>query len=210
MDIYGIIDIIRQNPVMYIGKKSISQLNAFLMGFSACESYNHLADHTRLMPLDFWYMNEYVAHRYNDNYSSNVGWAYIILQQCGGDEEKALDKFFDLYDEFRAVEITACRKADLTDENREYHERIGAYKLAENGLRVSQLYSGARRLYEVIFSGRMGSVLILEYGGNRKIIKAPFGGTNQFVLDNFGENVTWKKYPLSELEALLKSTKNPT
>lgn len=202
MNIYGIIDAIRKNPSMYIGEKSISHLHSFLMGFSACERYNHLADETRLLPLDFWYMNEYVAHRYNDDYSAYAGWAYIILQHCGGDEEKALDKFFDLYDDFKAVEVTACRKAVLTDENRAYHEDYGAYKVDENGIRITQLYAGAQRLYEVVFSGRMGSVLMLEHSGKRKIIRAPLGGTEQFVRDHFGENVTWEKFPVSELETL--------
>lgn len=206
MDIYGIIDMVRKRPDMYIGGKSITQLHAFLMGFSACASYNHIADEERLLPLDFWYMNEYVAHRFNDEFSSNVGWAYIILQHCGGDEEKALNKFFDLYDEFRAVTVTTCRKAVLTDENRAYHENYGAYKVDENGIRITQLYTGAQRLYEVVFSGRMGSVLMLEYSGRRRIIKAPFGGTEQFVRDNFGEHVTWEKYPVSELEALCKKS----
>ncbi len=202
MDIYGIIDMLRKRPEMYIGGRSITQLHAFLMGFSACERYNHLADEERLFPLSFWYMNEYVAHRYNDEYSANAGWAYIILQHCDGDEEKALNKFFDLYDDFRAVDVTTCRKAVLTDENRAYHEDYGAYKVDENGIRITQLYPGAQRLYEVVFSGRMGTVLMLEYSGKRRIIKAPYGGAEQFVRDNFGENVTWEKYPVSELKAL--------
>lgn len=202
MDIYGIIDAVRKNPSMYLGGKSITLLNAFLTGFSACERYNHLCDDSRLLPLDFWYMNEFVAHCYDDDYSSNAGWAFIILQHCNGDEEKALNKFFDFYDEFRAVAVTACRKAVLTDENRAYHEQHGTYKVDENGIRLTRIYEGTRRLYKVVFSGRMPSVLVLEHNGGRKVIKAPNGGAEQFVKENFGENVVWEKFPLSEFELL--------
>lgn len=207
MDIYGIIDAVRKSPTAYIGSRNITLFNAFLTGFSACEKFNHLEDETRLLPLDFWYMNEFVAHCYNDDYSPNAGWAFIILQHCDGNEQRAFDKFFSFYDEFKALEVSACRKAVLSDENREYHENIGAYKVDNNGIRITQLYKGAQRLYEVMFSGRMGSVLMLEHSGKRKIIRAPFGGTEQFVLDNFGENVVWEKFPVAELEMLCKKGK---
>ena len=34
-------------------------------------------------------------------YESTAGWCHIIVQECGGDECKALDRFFELVEEYR-------------------------------------------------------------------------------------------------------------
>lgn len=50
-----------------------------------------------------------------------MGWRNLILEECGGDEKKALEMFFPLYDEFEQIRPTRYWKTVLTAENIAYN-----------------------------------------------------------------------------------------
>jgi hypothetical protein len=82
---------------MYLGLKSIDILNAFIDGYQyALNSYN-VKDEKNIK---FEHFREWVLLQYSrPSYSG--GWKHIILEDCEGDQEKSMDKFFELYDQFK-------------------------------------------------------------------------------------------------------------
>ena len=53
-----------------------------------------------------------------------AGWCRNILTFCHGDEEKALNLLFDLYQEFIHIEMKRYWKAILTKENIERNDKM--------------------------------------------------------------------------------------
>ncbi len=81
---------------MYIGDKKITILRAFIDGYLfALEANNiNLAEKEKFTEFHDWVAN------YFGWYESTAGWKNIILEECNGNEEIAVDKFFELYDKF--------------------------------------------------------------------------------------------------------------
>jgi hypothetical protein len=98
-DVYEVIDRIRRYPAMYLGQTSLIRLKAFLDG-----CFWVATEHA--LPTDdcppFGELYDWVARRYGW-YESTAGWCNIILQECGGDDAKALGRFFELIDEYRGT-----------------------------------------------------------------------------------------------------------
>ena len=91
-------DHFRTKPNLYIGDRNITTLYNFLNGaFFALKI--HEVESRESEP-DFRKFHDWVADHYNW-FESTAGWKNIILKECDGDEEKALDVFFNLYDEFK-------------------------------------------------------------------------------------------------------------
>lgn len=124
MSIQTVIDRIRTRPGMYLGSKSITALWHFLNGYHMAE-FERDTEKCRklsLLPLDFGFMHEYVNFRFD--LRNNRGWCQNILDICDGNEEKGLDKFFELYDEFSAIEIKRYTKAVLNAENIKFNDNM--------------------------------------------------------------------------------------
>lgn len=115
---YEFIETIRKRPGMYLGSNSITALWHFLNGcrFALREAGNEPYE---LFPLDFYFMHEYTKLMYGF-YESTAGWRNHILRNCGNDEEKALFKFFELFDEFKEMRAEKCWRAVLSPENIAY------------------------------------------------------------------------------------------
>jgi hypothetical protein len=99
-DVYELLDAIRRRPEMYIGSHSIVHLQAYLGG---CFHMARVYGIERREEPDFRDLNYWVSEQLLGERISN-GWCTIILQECGGDENRALDRFFELLDEFRKSE----------------------------------------------------------------------------------------------------------
>lgn len=111
-----IVEKIRARPGMWLGCKSITALWHFLHGyeFARLERGERFAD--ELFPLDFGWFGEYTA-AFSDM-GLCAGWRNHILDICGGgDEERALEKFFELFDEFGKIRPKKMFKAVLSAEN---------------------------------------------------------------------------------------------
>ncbi|MEQ1605697.1 MAG: hypothetical protein ABL999_12600 [Pyrinomonadaceae bacterium] len=93
-DIYELLEAIEARPAMYLGSESLSLLRAFLDGFIS--GSQQVAPH----PSGFIDFHEWVALRLG-YFESTSGYANMILTAEAGDEEKGLDRFFRLWNEFR-------------------------------------------------------------------------------------------------------------
>ncbi len=114
---HEMIEKIRRRPGMFLGSCSITALRMFLQGYSMA-LYDLKADESlkKLQPLPFSLFHSFAANRcIKPGSQSGMGWNTIILNQCKGDEKKALDTFFELYDEFMAIKIIRCYKTVFTE-----------------------------------------------------------------------------------------------
>lgn len=114
----------------------------------------------KLFPLSFRFMHDFVALKYGE-YPSSAGWCSIILKNCGGDEEKAFDRFFELYDEFRQLRMTECIKYFLTAENIEYNNSMEhCYSITVNG--KEPFFNNPIAVYFVRLTEETGWIMAVE------------------------------------------------
>ncbi|HBL14372.1 MAG TPA: hypothetical protein DD379_23885 [Cyanobacteria bacterium UBA11162] len=102
LDLYSIIEKIKKAPSMYLGRHSIICLQAFLSGYSVAKY--QLGEQPTKQDQDFMEFPEWIRQRFNVQTSQS--WANIILFYSE-DESKALDKFFELLDEFINRNVSA-------------------------------------------------------------------------------------------------------
>ena len=119
--LYKMIEDMRVRPAMYLGTSSVTKLQSFLDGYQAA-LYNFDIEEIQdiLLPLPFWFFHEYVARRF-DYYESTSGWCNMILDQTAQDEEKGLQLFYTLLDEFKQLDINRYYAADLNESNITHH-----------------------------------------------------------------------------------------
>jgi hypothetical protein len=94
-DLYMIIRKIKKAPSMYLGRHSILCLQAFLSGYSVAR-YESDAQVTP-QEEDFKQFPQWIREKFHIQTSQS--WASIILF-FSEDEQKALDTFFELFEEF--------------------------------------------------------------------------------------------------------------
>ncbi len=106
--------VLRQRPGMYLGTNTISKLHDHLQGYLMSNWFNNIDN-----PIDksfFDNFNDFVYRYYG--VTTNDNWKGVILDQCFGNEQNALEKFFELYDKFiDNVKLTDTRQIviDLFD-----------------------------------------------------------------------------------------------
>jgi hypothetical protein len=95
--LYDILAGIQKRPEMYLGNCSISRLRSYLDGY--CGSRTDFGLPMTRQEEEFAGFQDWIQARYK--ITSAHGWDQIILfYSC--DEKDALDRFFQLLDEFRA------------------------------------------------------------------------------------------------------------
>lgn len=93
--IYEMFEDLRERPGMYLGKKSITLLYVYFGGYIHKDfKANFTNYHT-----SFCDFTEFVRKYHNGSLSK--GWSSLILDATDGDEEKAVDLFYELLDEFK-------------------------------------------------------------------------------------------------------------
>jgi len=107
-DVYELIERVRRCPAVYLGQNSLIRLRAFLDG-CFCVAREHEIPTDERPP--FGELHDWVARRFGW-YESTAGWCNIILQECGGDDAKALSRFFELIDEYRGTPSADPRETD--------------------------------------------------------------------------------------------------
>ena len=83
---------IREQPAIYIGKKSLDRLAAFLAGYSYC-MYKQQNISTPILPG----FQEYISEHFKNESAYN--WSSIIVLNSRNDEE-AFDLFYDILEQF--------------------------------------------------------------------------------------------------------------
>lgn len=118
MSISSLLEKIRERPGLYLLGKGITSLCDLVTGYQlGIMEYDTLEEKREIIPLDFFrYMSEFAVFRLNPRIR-NMGWWHAVLEHCEGDEEKALNKFFELYDEFKQIKMQRYWKAVLSEEN---------------------------------------------------------------------------------------------
>lgn len=105
-------------------------------------------------------MHDFASLKFGE-YPSSAGWCRIILKNRGGDEEKAFDRSFELYDEFRQLRMTECIKYFLTAENIEYNNSMEhCYSMTENG--KEPVFNNPTAVYLVRLTEETGWIMAVE------------------------------------------------
>ena len=124
---------IQTRPGMFLGSKTITPLQHFLHGYQAAERDLGVCWRGNLSPLDFHFMHSFTDVRLHTECVC-AGWCHNMLTYCHGDEEKALNLFFDLYQEFRQLKMKRYWKAVLTKENIAWNDKMKrCYSVREHG-----------------------------------------------------------------------------
>lgn len=121
--LHQMIQQIQKRPGMYIGSNALTPLSLFLAGYRAAERDFGICWYGGIFPLDFQFMHSFVDVRLQTKHVC-AGWCRNILTFCHGDEEKALNLFFNLYQEFIHIEMKRYWKAVLTKENIEQNDKM--------------------------------------------------------------------------------------
>ena len=124
--LYQALNRIRKRPGMWLGTPDINILKTYINGY--CNALMDLGIYeakpqTSLFPLDFGFMHEFSKIKTN-SYESTSGWANLILKECDGNQNKALERFFEYLDEFCSLRAVSMRKAILTEDNIFAHDKM--------------------------------------------------------------------------------------
>ena len=106
--LYELLQKIKENPRLYLGKKSLERLHSFLNGYAVC-LYDRCGElHPSELCPSLWFFTgfqEYVQKKYR--ITSSQSWDKIIDFHSSSDEE-AFYKFFDLLDKFLKANDGSC------------------------------------------------------------------------------------------------------
>ena len=95
---FNLLRAIQKHPQMYFGRKSLSDLFNFLLGFRYALNLSSANYETGRFFEDF---EEWSLQKLIQNKKSPYRSIGVILQKCGKNEEKAFDLFFALLEEFK-------------------------------------------------------------------------------------------------------------
>ena len=94
-----LLELIRKRPAMYLGRNSLQDLKTWLDGF--VYAIHIFGDKKFAIDIDFQSFDKFIRDHYD--WDDTGGWVAKI-QYYYRDEDKALDEFFRLYDEFRSTQ----------------------------------------------------------------------------------------------------------
>ncbi|MBE8970761.1 hypothetical protein IQ277_32500 [Nostocales cyanobacterium LEGE 12452] len=206
MNLSTLLQKIKENPVMYIDKPSITYLHSFLIGYLSTRTEMGL-DREGSGIEGF---QEWIQEREKTNVSQS--WAGILIFPCGS-ERNAFYSFFELFERF------------LNDDSSKKDENERSLNYSENDLKIS-----VRPLYELLASIKkrpgmyLGNnsitkldMLLRGYSLAQREVGLPltyqereFEGFQSWVEEKYGINSgqSWSKiilfYSVDEHEALQK------
>jgi hypothetical protein len=96
-NLYTLIGMMLPRPGLYLGEASLTALWHFVSGYNTSCWYKGIEEN--LTPR--WQLFHEFVKRKTGFYESTSGWKNMILTQCEGVEDKALDLFFTYFYEFR-------------------------------------------------------------------------------------------------------------
>ena len=97
---YEMMSYIHSLPEIYIGKKSLTLLTTYLQGYWHATKYFGIEFENGFFP-EF---NSWMINKLKVRYNPSLHHSALILEECGGDEEKAFDLYFALLEEFKLEE----------------------------------------------------------------------------------------------------------
>lgn len=198
MKIFELIERLKQRYALYIGEKSITRLYVFLIGYATAEHDYGLTENAEpsnsLLPLNWWFMHEFAKIKCGEKESTS-GWCEMILCYCNGDESAALDKFFEIFDEFKSLKLINVKKAVLSTENRCCNNSM-EHCHKEIAGKAEAFYKNPIAVYICELSGNNGFIAAVETEEKVKIADCIFCSLNQaeeFAENSFAKIEYWQK-----------------
>ena len=115
LDLYGLLEKIKQRSSLYLGKRSLSHLHVFIDGYTFAR--RQLGIPVTEQETKFEEFQEWIEKRFNQ--ADTQSWSRIILFYSE-DEADALKRFFDLFEEFLKSEqlpkIDETNNSEMSDE----------------------------------------------------------------------------------------------
>ncbi|MEG4840353.1 hypothetical protein [Microcoleus sp. B9-D4] len=115
LDLYDLLEKIKQRASLYLGKRSLSHLHVFLDGYTFAR--RQLGIPLTEQETKFEEFQEWIENRFNQ--ADTQSWSRIILFYSE-DESEALKRFFDLFEEFLNSEqlpkIDETNNSKMSDE----------------------------------------------------------------------------------------------
>lgn len=195
-------DQFRKRTAMYIGERSISKLRLFMIGYEMCENFNEIKSKDTTPP--FWLFFQWVCKYYNHS-GSYYNWDGIILQNCGNDEAKALDTFFERFDEFRNYKPIKIISAKITNfELNFFHSHEGMRWTVKDGERIRE--KPAEILYVVEYDKGFGSTI--HHFRNERQIHSDYKSSIKNAIGEaereYGKGLKWDSIDDEKLEEVYK------
>ncbi|QHT70576.1 hypothetical protein GXP67_29950 [Rhodocytophaga rosea] len=116
--IYNLLEKIKERPSMYLGEKRISSLRTFIDGYTFGLWEYNIQTEEETPP--FVLLHKWVAKKFGWGQTS-AGWNTILLNENLGDEEKALDQFFEILPEFMNVIPTRISRVKINEVNKSHY-----------------------------------------------------------------------------------------
>ncbi|MGL5061222.1 MAG: hypothetical protein ACRC62_14715 [Microcoleus sp.] len=115
LDLYELLGKIRQRASLYLGKKSLSHLHVFLDGYTFAR--RQLGIPLTEQEKQFEDFQEWIENRFNQ--ADTQSWSRIILFYSE-DEADALNRFFELFEEFKNCEnlpkVDAINNVEMSED----------------------------------------------------------------------------------------------
>ncbi len=122
-NLYKLLETIKKAPSMYLGRHSIICLQAFLSGYNVAKHL--LKKEDTLQDREFQKFPEWIRKKFKIETSQS--WANIIMFYSE-DESKALDLFFELFDEFLKS------RSSVNENNNSLEEKPSIFKPLSNAM----------------------------------------------------------------------------
>jgi hypothetical protein len=195
-------NLIKEKPALYLGKKNFTTLHGFILGFLHAEYvYKIDEDQSKLFPLPFHFFYEYVRVKLGYRESTS-GWYRMIFEHNNHDEETSFNEFFQLYEEFINLKMLNCESAILTEENKNFHTNNRSTPkrwmgFDESGNSVFQpLFSDPEKIMLMKLSNNLGYLRLIL---TKEICYLVFWfsqdkeKSKKYFLKCFGDNLSWIK-----------------
>jgi len=89
---------LKENYVMFFGKKSFTRLTEFVGGYTYC-MFKRDGEYQDYLPK----FGDYVTEHCDFKITASHHWSEILLFSCHGNEERAFDRYFELMEEFEKI-----------------------------------------------------------------------------------------------------------
>ena len=115
LDLYDLLGKIKQRSSLYLGNRSLSHLHVFLDGYTF--SSRQIGIPVTEQETKFEEFQEWIENRFNQ--ADTQSWSRIILFYAE-DEADALNRFFDLFEEFlnseKLQKLDETNNSEMSDE----------------------------------------------------------------------------------------------
>ncbi len=184
INIYQRLAFIKERPSMFVGSKSLTPLYHYLNGY---------IDGARATLAnagfpDFEWFSSWVKGLEKSGYDLSAGWLHHILAVCGNDEGKALERFFELLEEFKNTK-PVCEIQQITDNQRIF------YKHSHGSYWMNVYEKTCAIVIWRLVPGRTYWILCLDSGGNA-LAEYPIDNRVQAIQGinfNFAISKEWEK-----------------